>query len=101
MHESSSLTPSSLPVDGDVAQRAGDRQTAGECLTNWAGNLEYGTRRVHYPASVEEVQEVVVGSPAVRALGTRHSFSEISDTGGTLVSLRQMDGVVALDRAAC
>jgi xylitol oxidase len=52
---------------------------------NWAGNLTYsGT--VARPASVAELQEVVAGSARVRALGSRHSFNDIADTGGVLVS---------------
>ena len=30
-----------------------------EHLKNWAGNLEYSTGNVHYPKTVEQVQEVV------------------------------------------
>jgi xylitol oxidase len=56
---------------------------------NWAGNLTY-TGRVVTPASVAEVQEVVVANPKVRALGSRHSFNDIADTGGVLVSLEAL-----------
>lgn len=69
-------------------------------LANWAGNLEYAAESVHYPASVDEVREVVRRSRAVRALGSRHSFNRIADTAGSLVSLRRMDRVVSLDVAA-
>lgn len=53
---------------------------------NWAGNLTY-RGRVVTPASVAEVQQIVAGSGKVRALGSRHSFNDIADTGGVLVSL--------------
>jgi alditol oxidase len=55
-------------------------------LTNWAGNVTYGAARVHRPASVDELQQVVRGSSRVRALGSGHSFSRVADTDGDLVS---------------
>jgi len=70
------------------------------CLANWAGNVEYRAERVYHPESVEQVQEVVRRSRKLRALGSRHSFSRIADSTGTLVSLRRMNRVVSLDPAA-
>jgi alditol oxidase len=55
--------------------------------TNWAGNHSYRAARLVRPASVGELCEVVAGSTAVRALGSRHSFSDLADTTGTLVDL--------------
>lgn len=69
-------------------------------LTNWAGNLEYAAMAVHEPLSLEQVREVVMRSPSLRALGSRHSFNRIADTDGALVSLRRMNRVLSLDRAA-
>jgi xylitol oxidase len=69
-------------------------------LTNWAGNLAYGTDNVHSPETVEQVREVVKRSRALRPLGSRHSFSRIADGTGDHVSLRRMNRVVSLDRAA-
>jgi xylitol oxidase len=62
---------------------------------NWAGNLTY-TGRVVTPASVAEVQEVVAGAGRVRALGSRHSFNDIADTGGVLVSMEALPPDVVL-----
>jgi len=59
--------------------------------TNWAGNVAYRTSRVHRPTSVAEVQELVSASRHVRALGTRHAFSDVTDTSGDLVSLELLD----------
>lgn len=56
---------------------------------NWAGNLTY-TGRIVRPADVAQVQEVVAGAPAVRALGTRHAFNDLADTDGVLVSLESL-----------
>jgi len=56
---------------------------------NWAGNITYrGT--VARPTSVPELQELVADAPAVRPLGTRHSFNELADTDGLQVSLEAL-----------
>ena len=66
---------------------------------NWAGNLTYGAANVEAPESVSEIQEIVRQSTHVRTLGTRHSFNDIADTPGTLISLARLDQVVRLDAA--
>lgn len=67
---------------------------------NWAGNVVFGSREVHRPTSVEQLQELVAGSDRVRALGTGHSFSRIADTDGDHVSLAGLPPVVEVDPAA-
>ncbi|HEY5907405.1 MAG TPA: FAD-binding protein, partial [Vicinamibacteria bacterium] len=69
-------------------------------LTNWAGNLEYGTERLHAAGSLEQVRQFVKQEKALKALGTRHCFSNIADSTQALLSVRSMDKVVALDRQA-
>lgn len=68
--------------------------------TNWAGNLTYRAAGVQEPQSLAELAEVVTGSPRVRALGSRHSFSPIADTEGTLVSLARMPREIEIDTDA-
>ena len=55
--------------------------------TNWAGNYEFRAPEVRTPESVEQLQELVGGSPRIRAIGTRHSFNDLADSAGALVSL--------------
>lgn len=62
-------------------------------MKNWAGNLEYAATRVATPSSVEEIANLVREEGPVKALGTRHSFSEIADTDGLLVSLENLNGI--------
>ncbi len=69
-------------------------------LTNWAGNHAYGAARIHEPQSIEELQEIVRDTRPLRVLGSRHSFNDIADTTGHLLSLRLMPRVFELDRAA-
>src|SRR5205823_5464030 len=76
------------------------KPATGSPLTNWAGNLRYSTGNVHYPISVEQVQQVVRQCDKLRALGTRHSFNAIADSSRNQLSLRALNRVVALDRGS-
>ena len=68
--------------------------------TNWAGNLTYRAEAVRAPQSIDELSDIVTRSPRVRALGSRHSFSSIADTEGTLVSLARMPREIEIDTDA-
>src|SRR5687767_15184379 len=65
---------------------------------NWAGNYEYSAARLHEPKTMGDVRELVKRSPKIRALGTRHSFNNIADSSGQLISLHHLDRVISLDR---
>ncbi|MBH0116878.1 FAD-binding protein [Salinibacterium sp. NG253] len=67
--------------------------------TNWAGNFTYGAETILHPTTVAEVQERVAKWPRVRALGTRHSFTDIADTPGALISLAELDPAIQIDPA--
>lgn len=69
-------------------------------MQNWAGNITYSAARLSEPVSVEELQTIVAGAVAVRAVGSGHSFSPVADTTGTLVSLRNLAVPVTVDAAA-
>ena len=66
--------------------------------SNWAGNYTYRAAQIHQPETVEQIQELVARSHKVKALGTRHSFNDIADSPGDLISLEHFDKVIALDR---
>ena len=57
-------------------------------MRNWAGNLTFRATRVATPRTIDEVRALVADAApgSLRPLGTRHSFSEIGDTTGVLVS---------------
>ena len=59
--------------------------------TNWSANHAYRAQRLEAPSSVEEVQQLVSGATAVRALGTRHSFNPIADSADLLLSTSNLD----------
>jgi xylitol oxidase len=72
-----------------------------ERLTNWAGNIEFGARRLHRPRTLAELREVVSAADRLRVLGSGHSFNRLADTDGDLVSLAEMPRTVEIgaDRA--
>jgi xylitol oxidase len=67
---------------------------------NWAGNLVYSTERVHAPQSIGELQDVVRKAKRAHAVGSRHSFTPIADTDFEQISLRHLNRVLAIDKAA-
>ena len=58
--------------------------------TNWARSHTYAASGVVAPRGLEEIQELVARSPRVRALGSRHSFTDLADTEGVQVSLEAL-----------
>src|SRR3954466_3601245 len=69
-------------------------------LTNWAGNLKYGTERLSTATSHEDVQRFVKTNNQFKVLGTRHCFNDIANTDSRFLSLRSQDKVVGLDAQA-
>jgi alditol oxidase len=77
------------------ASAAQDRQPA-----NWAGNYRYSTDRLYSARSLQQVQRFVKQHGHLRVLGTRHCFNGIADSTHHLLSLREMDQVVASEPAS-
>ncbi|MEO8355289.1 MAG: D-arabinono-1,4-lactone oxidase [Chloroflexota bacterium] len=69
-----------------------------ENFSNWADNYTYQAAQYHEPETVEQIQDLVIHSPRLKALGTRHSFNDIADSPESLVSLKHFDRIIALDR---
>jgi xylitol oxidase len=67
---------------------------------NWAGTYEYTAPRTVTARSVDDVRRVVAEPGRVRALGTRHSFTDLPDTRGTLVDVTGFATGFALDEEA-
>jgi xylitol oxidase len=71
-----------------------------EPRTNWAGNVRFGARHFHRPASIEELRHVVGTAGGVRPLGTGHSFNRIADGTDTMVSVDGLPAECDIDAAA-
>ncbi|HTL39841.1 MAG TPA: FAD-binding protein [Pseudolysinimonas sp.] len=70
-------------------------------LATWAGTHTFTAPRLIEATSVEQVQDAVrTRSGRVRALGTRHSFNDLADTDGTLISVTAIDPRPVLDESA-
>ncbi|MGW8482104.1 D-arabinono-1,4-lactone oxidase [Microbacterium sp. NPDC055903] len=64
---------------------------------NWAGTYDYRAPK-HVTVSTEaEVQEALAGTGPVHALGTRHSFTDLPDTSGTLIEMAGLDAPAIID----
>ena len=66
---------------------------------NWAGNVEFRSAVTHRPGTIDELRALVVGSPRIRVLGSRHSFNEIAD-GDVSVCLDALPHDVVVDTTA-
>lgn len=69
----------------------------GQAGTNWAGNVVFSAEEVAAPTTVDEIADLVTSADHVRVVGSRHSFSDIADTDGTLLSLAALGGGPELD----
>lgn len=67
---------------------------------NWAGNYTYRAARLVRPTSPGEIPSLVSTGGPVRVLGSRHSFNDIADTTGTLISLEDIDPSIEIDEEA-
>jgi alditol oxidase len=67
--------------------------------TNWSGNYAYRASALHHPQSVDELRELVGRGGALRALGSRHSFTSIADST-QLVALDGLPAEIEVDGAA-
>jgi xylitol oxidase len=65
--------------------------------TNWSGNYVYGAERLLRPSTLEELGRAVAETDRIRALGSRHSFTDLADTTGSLVSLANLPTDVEID----
>ncbi len=65
--------------------------------SNWAGTHDYAARGILTPGSVEDVADAVRSGARVKALGSRHSFNDIADSTGELVSLERLVGRPVVD----
>ncbi|VXC32923.1 putative xylitol oxidase [Nocardioides sp. AX2bis] len=63
---------------------------------NWAGNLRYGFTRHLRPRTLTELQEQVAAEPRLRVIGSRHSFTAITD-GDVALSLAGLPDDVEVD----
>lgn len=71
-----------------------------ENLKNWAGNISYSTSNIYYPGTVAELQSIVKSCGKLNTLGSTHSFNRIADNKENLVSLKHINRLQHIDKAA-
>jgi alditol oxidase len=64
---------------------------------NWAHSHRLAGTELLHPASIDELADVVAAAAHVRALGSRHSFTDLADSRGALVSLEALPAAVDVD----
>ncbi len=69
-----------------------------ENRSNWAGNYTYRAARLHYPETIQQVQQLVGRGSKLKVFGSRHSFNHIADSPGDLISLERLERVLVFDR---
>ena len=79
------------------------RRADGEWV-NWAGDQSCRPARIVRPSGREELAEAIAAAAAagekVRVAGSGHSFTEAALTGGTLLRLEALGGVLDADRTS-
>ena len=68
-------------------------------MRNWGGNLNFSTQELVSVESISQLQDLVAKARAVKVMGSRHSFSTIGDTTGTLISLKNLKLDIEIDSA--
>jgi len=69
-------------------------------ITNWSGNIIFNTKEISFTQTVAEVQELVQKHKQLKALGSRHCFNRIADSHHYLLSLKELNKVVTLNKEA-
>lgn len=67
---------------------------------NWAEHIAFAAAHTHFPRTVAELQDTVRTATRLRPIGARHSFNDIADTPGGIVSLRALERRIEIDTAS-
>lgn len=76
----------------------GCTEKKGEPISNWAGNLTYHTQNINYPESLDELTSIIKKQKKVKLLGTQHCFSDIADSTFHLISTKNLNKILSIDK---
>ena len=76
----------------------GCTEKKGEPISNWAGNLTYHTKNINYPDSLDELTSIIKKQKKVKLLGTQHCFSDIADSIFHLISTKNLNKILSIDK---
>jgi len=75
---------------------------AAKIWKNWSGLVQFKPNKVQYPASHNDIVQLVKKSAAknerIRVIGSGHSWNPLYETDQTLVSLDDYQGIESVDR---
>lgn len=94
------MEPTGLSGTPTPSPAASPEDSAGIVGHNWAGSHTYRALGLLHPASTGELADLVAASPLVRALGSRHSFTDLADSAGSLISLDAMPSGITINEDA-
>jgi xylitol oxidase len=64
---------------------------------NWSGNHRYRATETLLPTDLDELAATVAAAESIRVQATRHTFNDVGDTGGALLSLERLPTRITLD----
>ena len=76
------------------------REKIARVTSNWSGTYRFTAPRLVEATTIDEVRAVIAERGPVRALGTRHSFNDLADSAGTLVTVTGIPADPVLDEAS-
>lgn len=65
--------------------------------TNWSGNHRYRATETLLPADLDELAAAITGAESLRVQATRHTFNDVGDTDGALLSLENLPVRIEVD----
>lgn len=65
--------------------------------TNWSGNHRYHAAETLLPADLDELAAAITGAESLRVQATRHTFNDVGDTDGALLSLENLPVRIDVD----
>jgi len=80
----------------DVADNPDSTTNVG---STWAQSYDYAAAQLVTPPSIPALQDAVARTRRIRPLGSRHSFTGLADSAGTLVSLQRLPHDVDISEA--
>ncbi|ONI66286.1 hypothetical protein CSIV_01285 [Microbacterium sp. CSI-V] len=65
--------------------------------TNWSGNHRYRAAETLLPTDLDELAAAVSAADSLRVQATRHTFTDVGDTDGSLISLENLPVRIEVD----
>ena len=83
-----------------MIQGQGQGRSMANTIENFGDNVSFQPQGIYFPENVDELLQLMSDHPEsqFRAIGSLHSWSDVTITTGVLLNLRNMDAVTITDR---